>query len=216
MNRKKKKVSLQSEYDFFVSKIERKLISYVWELIDDPCDVNAGVKSLELSLDEWFALNGKLHGLFSEGYVDKFEKKFHEMMKRISDKIFEGKLRNKELYNLRDEKIRTSDVIRAQDEQEKLLQEKQRYDFEKKTRLAEYKGCATNLYDEIKVLNSHLCTSCMIDLKGLSDHHLLDLKKNIANFTADLREILNKITSFSKLVPYCGQEGELMMEELSK
>lgn len=123
---------MQSEYDFFVSKIERKLISYVWNSIDDPCDVNAGVNSLELSLDEWFALNGKLHGLFSEGYVGKFEKNFHEMMKRISEKIFEGKLRNKELINLRDERISKSDEIRAQDEQEKLLEEKQRYDFEKK------------------------------------------------------------------------------------
>ena len=214
--KEERRASLQSEYDFFVSKLERKLRSYDWNSMDYPYDVTAGVNNLELSLDEWFVLHGKLKGLFAEGYVQKFDQNFHDTLKNISEKIDEGKLKLKELNCEREEEVRKSDEIRAQDEQDKIREKRNRLDFEQDIRLAEYKSCAKNLYDEIKVLNLHLCTSCKVDLKALGDYHLLDLKKNLVHFTSDLREILNKITSFSKLVPHCGPEELRMMNELSE
>ena len=171
--KEEQKTSLLSEHNFFVSKLKQKLDSSDWNLINDPYDVNTGVKSLELALDGWYSLHGKLHGLFAEGYAKMFEETFHEMVESISEKVGEGKLRNKKLISLRDEGVRKLDEIRAHDEQEKILEEKRRFELEANIRINENKNCAKNLYDEIKVLNAHLCSRCNIDLEGLRDHHLL-------------------------------------------
>ena len=123
--KEEQRASLQSEYDFFVSKLERKLSSYDWNSMDYPYDVTAGVNNLELSLDEWFVLHGKLKGLFAEGYVQKFDQNFHDTLKNISEKIDEGKLKLKELNCVREEEVRKSDEIRARDEQNKIREKKE-------------------------------------------------------------------------------------------
>ena len=74
--------------------------------------------------------------------------------------------------------------------------------------------CAKHVYDEIIILTENLCRSCKVEMTNVSDHLLLDIKKNVFRFTSDLKEILGKITSFSKLVAYCGDDGLRMIEEL--
>ena len=46
------------------------------------------------------------------------------------------------------------------------------------------------------------------------DHQLLELKKNVFQFTSELRDILEKITEFSKLVVYLDTTEKMWMEEL--
>ena len=210
------KASLMSEHEFFLSKLKRKLDSCDWNAINDPCDVTSGVQSLELALDEWYSLHGKLHGVFSEGYEKTFQEIFQENVTSVVAKVNDGKLKIKELTNFRKQEVRKAEELRFQEEQEKSRDEKDRLDSEANVRLAENQNFAESLYDEIIVLDSNLHSKSSIDLKGFGDHHLLDLKKNIAHLTFDLHEILNKITSFSKLVPHCGKKGLKMMSDLSE
>ena len=159
-------------------------------------------------------LHGRLKGLFSKTYVENFNVNFQNVLKRVSVKLDGGKIRLKKLHSLREEEARKVDEMRAQDEQDRLRVEQNRRDSKEEIQVAEYNSCAKHLYSEIKLLSSTLFASCRVDLKHLDDYHLLDLKTNVTNFTSELREILNKITSFSKLVPHCGLEGQKMTYEL--
>ena len=211
--KEEKKSNLRSEYDFFVSKLERKLVSRDWDTINDLNEVADVIKSFELSLDEWYMLHGRLKGL-SETYVENFNVNFPNVLTRVSVQLDGGEIRLKKLHSLREEEARKVDEMRAQEEEDRLRVEQNRRDSEEEIQVAEYKSCAKHLYSEIKLLSSTLCASCRVDLKHLNDYHLLDLKTNVTNFTFELREILNKITSFSKLVPHCGVEGQKMTHEL--
>ena len=51
-------------------------------------------------------------------------------------------------------------------------------------------------------------------MEKVGDHQLLDLKKNVFHFTSELMEIMEKITSFSKIVAYCGELENRIMDEL--
>ena len=188
---------------FFVSKLERKLVSRDWDTINHLNEVADVIKSFELSLDEWYMLHGRLKGLFSETYVENFNVNFQNVLKRVSVKLDGGKIR---LHSLREEEARNVDEMRAQEEQDRLRVEQNRRDSEVEIQVAEYKCC--------KLLSSTLCASCRVDVKHLADYHLSDLKTNVTNFTFELREILIKITSFFKLVPHCGVEGQKMTYEL--
>lgn len=64
------------------------------------------------------------------------------------------------------------------------------------------------------MLYSSLSNSCSTNLNVLSDHHLLDLRKTIPTLTADLRNILDKIISFSTVAVHDTPEGKRMMDEL--
>ena len=123
----------------------------------------------------------------------------------MSDKVDKGKLKLKEMLLLHEETSRKTEEERAQVEQEKKKDKQARFEFEQEQINAVRKICAKNLYKEILLLSESLIKNCDIDLKKVGDHQLLELKKNVFHFTSELREIMDKITSFSKLVAYCGE-----------
>ena len=100
-------------------------------------------------------------------------------------------------------------------EQEKTGSAREMQAFEQAKLKTERKLCAKHLYDENIILIENLCRSFKVEMTNVSDYLFLDLKKNVFRFTSDLKEILGKITSFSKLVAYCGDDGLRMIEELS-
>ena len=211
--RERKMATLESEHDFFIAKLERKMNSLNWGLINDYNEIITGVKLFEDSLDDWYLLNGKLKGLF-ESYVEKFEKNFHEIVDRVGGKIADGKLRMKEILSQHEENARRTEEERVRVEEEKINEEQKRFKFEQELMDAERKMYAKNLYDEVKLLSTSLIKNCQIDIESIGDYQLLELKKNVFHFTTELREILNKITSFSKLVVHCGEQESRMMVEL--
>ena len=206
--------ALQYEYDFFVSKLERKLGNFDWCLNNGFQEISSEIQVMETSLDEWYALNGKMKGVF-ENYENKFEGKFQEILGRVSEKIEVGKLKIKEIIVLHEENTRKSeeehrvDLEKKDKEQKMLACRQEKIDREKKFG-------AKNLYDEILLLSESLIRNCEIDLSKIEDYQLLELRKNVFNFTSELREIMDKITSFSKLVAYCGEEEASMMDQLSE
>ena len=214
--KEEKKLALKCEHDFFLAKLEKKFTSYDWSILSDYNNVYSGVNMFETYINEWYSLNGKLKGLFGEdAYLEKFQPMFDHLVERINKQIEGGKLKLKEILSIQEESTRKNeeDRARAECENKKIQEEKS---CEKEMQLnSERKMSAKNLYDEIKVLAVNLSSRCEIDVSDITDYQILDLKKNVFNFTSELREILDKITSFSKLVPYCGKEEVKMMEELT-
>ena len=84
---------LQCEHNFFIAKLDRKMISFDWTLINDCSEISVGIKMLESFLDGWYLLHGKLKGLSGDNHVDKFENSFHDILEYLSEKIDNGKLR---------------------------------------------------------------------------------------------------------------------------
>ena len=206
----REKSSLESQHDFFLAKVERRITSLEWDLMDELHEINSGVAHLESSLDEWYDLNGKLKGLF-ENYDDLYEKGFMDLVDRIVEKIDQGKKRAKTIHDFNDAAAQKIEEDRISATKEKLLREKNRSDMEN----AECKNFADNLYREIKVMNDSITESCAIDLKKIGDHQLLDLKKNVFHLTSQLKHVMEKITSFSKVAVHCGDDEKPMMKELS-
>ena len=121
----------------------------------------------------------------------------------------------KELLAIYEENTRVAEEEHARIRQEKTDTARKKQAFEQQKLDTERKLCPKYLYDEIIILAENLCCSCKVKMTDVSDHLLLDLKKNVFRFTSDLREILGKINSFSKLVAYCGDDGLRMMDKLS-
>ena len=109
---------LQCEHDFFIAKLDRKMISFDWTLINDCSEISVGIKMLESFLDEWYLLHGKLKGLSGDNYVDKFDNSFHDILEYLSEKIDNGKLRLRELLSIDEENTRVAEKC-ARIEQEK-------------------------------------------------------------------------------------------------
>ena len=209
-----RKKALESEYDFFLAKLDRKMNRYDWGLSSDYNEITANINSLEGPVDEWYVLHGKLKGLFGEEYAIKFENKFSEILERVNHKIEEGKLRLKEILQLHEESTRKLEDEKTRIEREKEAMEQNLVKLEQEKLYNEKQICAKNLYEVIKLLSRSLCSGCRIDLKNVGDHQLLELKKNVFQFTFKLRDILEKITEFSKLVVYLDTTEKMWMEEL--
>ena len=62
-NKNVEKRKLRSEYDFVLSKIERKISSYDWSTLKDVFEISEGIKVLNASHDDWFSIHGKLKGV---------------------------------------------------------------------------------------------------------------------------------------------------------
>ena len=138
----------------------------------------------------------KLKGLFSENYVDKFEKSFPEILECLTGKIDNDKFRVNELLSIYKETTCVVEEERASIEQEKTDAGWKKQAFEQEKLDTERKMCAKKLYDEIIVIAENLSSSAKVKMTDVSDHLLLDLKKNVFQFTLDLREILGKHNFF--------------------
>ena len=162
-----RKVTLEYEHNFFLAKIERKLTAFDLGHASDYNEITTGINVFEGFLDEWYALNGKLKGLFGEMYLLKYEGKFHEVLEDISQKIENGKLRLKEIIQAHEVNTRKTEEQRVRVEHEKLSAEKVRLQNEQKIKGEERKFCTKNLYDEIILLASNLRSSCQIEMTDI-------------------------------------------------
>ena len=74
--------------------------------------------------------------------------------------------------------------------------------------------CADNLYFEIKTRYDTLKGKCVIDISKLNDYEILNLKKREDSFHTELREMLDKISSFVKFVLPCGDLASKMRKSV--
>ena len=215
-NKNVEKRKLRSEYDFVLSKIERKMSSYDWSTLKDVFEISEGIKVLNASHDDWFSIHGKLKGVFETAEYLEFQTKFDDFGNEISEKISEGKERLTSLQNARDDAARALDDAQQEAELQRQVDEASRREEEEKVLRNDYENRAKNTRKEIDLLNKSLQQSCSVDLKSLGDHYLIDLRKNIPNYKSELGIIMDKVTLYSSFVPHCGKPEEIGLAELTK
>ena len=213
-HKNEEKGKLRSEHEFSYSKIQRRLLTCDWSLLDFN-EISEEIRGFDTLLDDWYSVHGKLKGLFGGDYAE-FEENFKEVLNNISQKITDGKKRIKDIQQEREDEARKFDEAREQAEQDRTAAELNQRNEEERLRKLDYQNRALNLYQEILLLQSTLSTNCSVDLEALGDHHLLDLRKNIPTYNSDLRVIMDKVTSFSSLVPHCGKDEETLLTKITQ
>ena len=77
--------------------------------------------------------------------------------------------------------------------------------LEEQTKINNLMVCAENQHFEIKIRYETLKKKCLVNVRTLSDYEVIDLKKREENLHMELRELLDKVSSFDKFVLPCGE-----------
>ena len=84
-----------------------------------------------------------------------------------------------------------------------------------KTFISEQKFYAQNLSREIELCCGEVSQKCNVELKTISLCQILECQKNMSVLNAEMREIFDKVTSFSKIAALYGGEANTLLENPS-
>ena len=94
--------------------------------------------------------------------------------------------------------------------------QKKRAREEQSARVADILTCAESHKFEIITRSKRLTKKCAVDFATLSDHEILDIKKGEEAFHVELRELIDKVSSFEQLIVPCGKLAQDMRNEVLK
>ena len=89
-------------------------------------------------------------------------------------------------------------------------------DVAKSSLVSEKKALCAVLLREIDMRSDVLIGKCNLDvLESLSDYQILDFKKMMSEIDCELRELMDKVTEYSKMVTSCGGDvtGALLVPQ---
>ena len=97
-------------------------------------------------------------------------------------------------------------------EKERLSQEEN----EKQQKILDLMCCATNLHFEIEIRYETFRKKCSVKVDNLDDYEVLELKKHQEDFHLELRELIDKVSSFEKFVLPLGDLANEMRAGVTK
>ena len=89
-------------------------------------------------------------------------------------------------------------------------------DLEKQKKINGILDCAENLKFEIKVRYDTFHNKCSVNLDNLNDYEILDIKKCEGDRHIELRELIDKVSSFEKFVVPCGNAADGLKKTIHK
>ena len=211
-----KKLQSKTERKFFVDQADWELKDCDWVKIDDIDEIKSNISQFERRLETFFKICSELEGLYGDDFKDLgLNDENTKLVTRLREKVNSGKARISE--------IRKNDVLREQQEQKarddaKAQAEDVRIKQEaaaEKAKVDELIVCAKSLEFEIKTRHSTFKSKCDIKLSDLNDHEVLDLKKSEETFHVELREFIDKVSSFEKFVLPCGAHAADMRKSVT-
>ena len=211
-----KKLQSKTERKFFVDQADWELKDCDWVKIDEIDEIKSNIVQFERRLETFFKICSELEGLYGDEFKDLgLNDENTKLVTRFREKINSGKARISE--------IRKNDVLREQQEQKarddaKAQAEDVRIKQEaaaEKAKVDELIVCAKSLEFEIKTRHSTFKSKCDIKLSDLNDHEVLDLKKSEETFHVELREFIDKVSSFEKFVLPCGAHAADMRKSVT-
>ena len=117
----------------------------------------------------------------------------------LRDKIVSGRSR---FCSIKAETHRLEQARLDREEHEKSLIEAKRA-HEEDLKIKDIILCANADYREIRMRSLRLTKKCEVNFDALTDHEILDLKKGEEGFHVELRELIDKVSSFEKLIMPC-------------
>ena len=199
-----------------MDQVKWEIQDCAWEKICEIEDVTRLISSFESRLDKLYAICSNYKVILGEesellGFHDEDEK----LITSIRTKIRDGRIT---LDALKEKK-----EIKAQESFQKNLREKEMAEQkrlkqdqeEEQNKIDNLLSCAENLHAEIESRYDALYAKCTIDINKLNDYEVLDLKKREDNIYTELRELIDKMSSFETFVLPCGDSASLLRKSVS-
>ena len=127
-----------------------------------------------------------------------FQVENEKLIASLREKINAGRARLTELKNERErleqQKFEEEENARLIAESNRVAQAKR----EEQAKIDEIMICAKNLHFEIKTRHETLKKKCLVKISELSDYEILDLRKREDNLHGELRELIDKVSSFDQ------------------
>ena len=159
-------------------------------------------------MESFYKICSDLDGFYGDEVVELgFKVENDKLISSLREEINKGKFRFAEL---REEKELLLKEKLEKEDKEKELAEVSRLEQEEtaeKARVHELLSCAKDLHHEVKARYSTFEGKCKIDVSKLSDYEVLELKKREDNLHIELRELMDKISSFLKFIIPCGESA---------
>ena len=203
-----RKAHCKFERKYFVDQVKWEIQDCVWEKICEIEDVTRLISSFESRLDKLYAICSNYKVLLGEeSELLGFNEEDEKLITSIRTKIRDGRIMLEALKEKKE--IATQESLeknlreKNMAEQKRLKQDQE----EEQIKIDNLLSCAENLHFEIKSRYDALCTKCTIDIGKLNDYEVLDLKKREDNIYTELRELIDKMTSFETFVLPCSDSA---------
>ena len=196
-----------SQRKLFVEQVE-----YMLKDFDDCFDVefiSHMLCSLESQLKEFTSVRSNYEGVLGSTEVASlgFDVADSKLTASIRAHIESGRARIGILKH--NEAIAQARAVEAVEVKRRLEAESA-----EKIKISNILQCAENLKLEIKTRNDTILDKCLIRVRKLTDHEVLDWKKREDNIQSELRELIDKISAFEKFVLPCGSLATTMRDEV--
>ena len=189
------KSSFKTEELVFRDRISREL------KVDgeDVSEIKENCSRLDALLGDYYTLLSKAKIIFGDDFEEELKGIFQENIKLVDDKILKGKEKIKKMVS----------IAEKNDSAEKSrLEQETRSAF-----IREQKFHANVLKKEIEVRCTSIKTSCdHTVLSDMTDHQILERYKNMTSLDCEMREIFDKVTSYSKIAALCDEERDDMLK----
>ena len=212
----KEKTRCTTERNFFISQTKWEL-NFVWDNISDLEAIKTLITTLESRLEKFGVICSEVDVWF-EGAPDApmIREENAAFISSLRDKIVSGRARfcaiRADLHRQETDRLAREENERyeAESERKRLAQE------EEEARISDILTCADSHIFEIHTRFVRLSKKCAIDFRTLIDHEILGIKKSEESFHVELRELIDKVSSFEQLVMPCGEQAQDMRDEVIK
>ena len=201
------KLQCKYEWDFFIRQVNREIENCDWTLVNECEEIKISIAKFESRLENFYKICSEVNVSFREKATEfEFPGKSDEFILSVREKINSGKIRIQEL--IKENEMRLKQKLEW-DIREKELAEKIRREGEltqENKKIKDLISCADSLYFELETRYDTLKGKCSADVNKLNDYEILDLKKREEGFHMELRELIDKVSSFVKFILPCGDK----------
>ena len=182
--------------------------NYQWEQMDDPDEIKNTIFKFEKHLDNFYKARSDLTLHFGAQITSQMQTTNAEHFDSLVSKISSGKERLVIVKKLLHEKCENEKQLAEDIQLEKAK-------LSEREKINEMLVCAKSLLSELNTRHSILLGKCTIDFDALSDYEILDLKKKEECLHVEMRELMDKASSFDTFVMPCGMDAKVFRDKVA-
>ena len=202
-----------TERSYFIDQTHWELEKCNWD--DELEALKTLISSFEARLDKFGAICSDAEvWLDNSSRSEEIRGDNAKFVSLLRDTILSGRARfcsiKAQIHQHENDRLEREEEERYQAEEEK----QRRAQKAEEAKIADTLTCAESHKFEIMTRAKILSKKCFVDFETLSDYEILDLKKREEAFHVELRELIDKVSAFEKLIMPCGQLAQDMRDEV--
>ena len=211
----KEKLRCQTERKFFIDQAQWEINDFEWDEIKDLEEIRNLISTFEARLDNFYKICSNYEVcLGTHPDLDTVRSENEKFVSSLRNHIVAGRSRfcslKADMHRREIARLELEEAERAQIQTERS----RRAAAEEDARIAGIIKCAESDFFEIRMRSERLRKRCDIRYEGLTDHEILDVKKREESFHVELREFIDKVSSFEKLIMPCRGSVKTMHDDV--